>query len=363
MKCEWALRRDDSPDLLRILGAPGSPPAPDAGGVDQALALAMHRQMVALRVLDERALVFHRHGRIGTWAISWGHEAIHVGVMAALRDTDWAFPSYRENKLGLLRGMSPDVILAGCRGQPEGFWDPHEWRLGALSIPVASHVSHAAGFAWGERLQGRDTVAAAFFGDGATSEGDFHEGCNFAAVTQAPVLLVCSNNQWAISTPVSRQTRAKHLADKAVGYGIPSVRVDGNDVLAVYQATREGAERARDGGGPAFIECVIYRAQAHAFPDDPSAYRDDVEAEIARREECIGRLEHYLRARGLLADQQAAEHRSEVLAAVNAAMAKVEAQPTADPALIFQHALEEQTPALRRDLEQLRAVRARYGSP
>ncbi|WP_437718133.1 thiamine pyrophosphate-dependent enzyme [Sorangium sp. So ce448] len=363
MKCEWALRRGDSPELFRVLGTPDASNVPHADVADNSHALMMYRQMVALRVLDERALVYHRHGRIGTWAISWGHEAIHVGVMAALRDTDWAFPSYRENKLCLLRGMSPEAILAGCRGQPEGFWNPHEWRVGSICIPVASHVPHAAGFAWGEKLQGRDTVAAVFFGDGATSEGEFHEGANFAAVTRAPVLLVCTNNQWAISTPVSRQTRAMYLADKAVGYGIPSVRVDGNDVLAVYEATRQGAERARDGGGPVFIECVIYRAQAHAFPDDPSAYRDDVEAEKARREECLGQMETYLRARGLLSDEQAAQYRSEALASVAAGIVKAEALPTADPELIFQHVLEEQTPAMRSDMERLRAVRTRYGSP
>src|SRR5690348_3769016 len=135
-------------------------------GVDDTLALELYRQMLFLRIFDERALVYHRHGRIGTWAISWGHEAIQVGAMLALKPGDWAFPSYRENKIGLVRGMSPAHVLAGCRGLSQGWWDPSAWRIGAISIPVGSHVPHAVGMAWGERLQGRDTVALAFFGDG-----------------------------------------------------------------------------------------------------------------------------------------------------------------------------------------------------
>lgn len=364
-RCEWELRRAGAAGLHRILPGPDGADVPSPSydlpeGMTDQLALELHDQMLLLRVFDERALAYHRHGRIGTWAISWGHEAIQVGVMRALRESDWAFPSYRENKVGLVRGMSPALVLASCRGQPEGFWDPYEWRLGGMCIPVAAHVAHAVGFAWGETRQGRDTVAAAFFGDGATSEGEFHEGANFAAVSRAPVLLVCTNNQWAISTPLHLQTRAPTLADKAIGYGIPSARVDGNDVLAVYQAASEAVERARRGEGPFFLECVIYRAQAHAFPDDPSAYRDDTEAEIARRTECIGRLGRYLRERGTLSEEHAARQRQDALARMAAAIEEAEALPVADPSIVFHHAFEQPTAAMTRDLEQLRAVQARY---
>jgi pyruvate dehydrogenase E1 component alpha subunit len=343
-----------------------STPEPHDGplpaGLDNALALELYRQMLFLRVFDERALVYHRHGRIGTWAISWGHEAIQAGAMFALRDTDWAFPSYRENKLGLMRGMSAAHVLAGCRGQPEGWWDPHRWRLGAISIPVASHVPHAAGFAWGERLQGRDTVAVAFFGDGATSEGEFHEGANMAGVLGAPVILLCTNNQWAISTPLHKQTRARTLADKAAGYGMPGVRVDGNDVLAVYQAVSEAAARARAGEGPTLIECVIYRAQAHAFPDDPSAYRDDVEAEQARRDECLTRYAGFLQRRGLLTDELAARYREEFLARMAAAITEAEALAPAGPGLIFEHVYARRTSAMERDLAELERLHAKQGT-
>jgi pyruvate dehydrogenase E1 component alpha subunit len=330
--------------------------------VDDALALELYRQMLFLRVFDERALVYHRHGRIGTWAISWGHEAIQVGGMLALRPGDWAFPSYRENKLGLVRGMPPARVLAGCRGQYQGWWDPHEWRLGGISIPVGSHVPHAAGFAWGERLQGRDTVALAFFGDGATSEGEFHEGANLAGVLGAPVILLCTNNQWAISTPVHKQTRARTLADKAVGYGMPGVRVDGNDVLAVYQAVSAAAARARAGEGPTFIECVIYRAQAHAFPDDPSAYRDDTEAEQARRDECLARYAGQLLRRGLLTEELAARYREEFLAKMAAAITEAEALPLPGPELIFEHVYERKTPGMERDLAELKRLQAGQGA-
>lgn len=335
---------------------------PLPAGLDNALALELYRQMLFLRVFDERALVYHRHGRIGTWAISWGHEAIQAGAMFALRDTDWAFPSYRENKLGLMRGMSAAHVLAGCRGQPEGWWNPHEWRLGAISIPVASHVPHAAGFAWGERLQGRDTVAVAFFGDGATSEGEFHEGANMAGVLGAPVILLCTNNQWAISTPLHKQTRARTLADKAAGYGMPGVRVDGNDVLAVYQAVSEAAARARAGEGPTLVECVIYRAQAHAFPDDPSAYRDDVEAEQARRDECLARYAGLLQRRGLLTEELATRYREEFLARMAAAITEAEALPSAGPGLIFEHVYARRTPVMERDQAELERIHAKQGT-
>ncbi|KFE58862.1 thiamine pyrophosphate-dependent enzyme [Hyalangium minutum] len=344
---------------------PGNADPADASlpeGVDEALALELYRQMVFLRIFDERALVYHRHGRIGTWAISWGHEAIQVGAMLALKASDWAFPSYRENKLGLVRGMSPAHVLAGCRGHPQGWWDPHQWRLGAISIPVASHVPHAAGFAWGERLQGRDTVALSFFGDGATSQGEFHEGANMAGVMNAPLILLCTNNQWAISTPVHRQTRARTLADKAAGYGMLGVRVDGNDVLAVYQAVSQAAARARAGEGPTFIECLIYRAQAHAFPDDPSAYRDDTEAEQARREECVGRYANLLMRRGLLTEELAARYREEFLAKMADAIAEAEALPIPGPELAFAHAYERKTPALERDLSELQRIQAKQGT-
>ncbi|MBC7644905.1 MAG: 3-methyl-2-oxobutanoate dehydrogenase, partial [Thermoleophilia bacterium] len=232
------------------------------------MAIELHRRMVLMRTYDERSLVYHRHGRIGTYAIYWGHEAMQVGAVTALADDDWVLPSYRESAVGLMRGMDPANILAWWRGHPEGWWDPRDTHIGSVSIPVGSHVPHAVGCAWGERMQGRNTAALAFFGDGATSEGDVHEGMNFAAVLNLPVVLMCNNNQWAITTPIEKQTKAKALVDKAVGYGMHGVRVDGGDVLAVFEATHEAVTRGRAGDGPTFVEAVSYRPTLHATADD-----------------------------------------------------------------------------------------------
>ena len=196
--------------------------------------------------------------------------------------------------------MPPETLLHWWRGHPAGWWNPADWNIGSIVVPIATQIPHAAGLAWGKRLRGEPTVAVTFFGDGATSEGAFHEGVNFAAVTGAPVVFVCNNNQWAISTPLSAQTRAASLADKAIGYGIPGIRVDGLDVLAVYEATREAVERARAGDGPTFIEAVHYRAAPHGTADDPRAYIDLARVEEERARECVGRYDAFLRRLGVL---------------------------------------------------------------
>ncbi|HZO96000.1 MAG TPA: thiamine pyrophosphate-dependent enzyme [Gaiellaceae bacterium] len=316
-------------------------------GLDRAGLLALHRSMVLLRAYDERSVVYHRQGRIGTYAIFWNHEAIQAGAVHALRDDDWIFPSYRESAIGLLRGMPPQVVLQWWRGHPSGWWNPADWNVASIAVPVATQVPHAAGFAWGKKLRGEDVCALVFFGDGATSEGAFHEGVNLAAVTNAPLVLLCNNNQWAISTPIEAQTRAKALADKAVGYGIPGVRVDGLDVLAVYEAVREAAARARAGGGPTLIEAVHYRAAPHATADDPRAYVDMARVEEERSRECVGRFEAYLRRAGLLDDELAASIREEALAAMRAGIAAAEAEEPPDPELLFANVYADPPPHLR----------------
>src|SRR3954453_21865373 len=271
----------------------------------------LYRQLVLLRTYDERSVVYHRQGRIGTYAIFWGHEAMQAGAGYALERGGWIFPSYRESAIGLLRGLPAETILSWWRGHPSGWWNPAEFNVASICVPIATHVPHAAGLAWGKKLRGERTCAIAYFGDGATSEGAFHEGANFAAVMRAPLVLFCNNNQWAISTPITAQTAAETLADKAVGYGIPGVRVDGGDVLAVYEATREAVTRARAGEGPTLIEAVTYRAAPHATADDPAAYIDLERVEEARRNECVGRFELHLKNAGLLSDGAAEAVRAE----------------------------------------------------
>jgi pyruvate dehydrogenase E1 component alpha subunit len=346
-----------SDDLLRVIpnvGETDDRPLPDC--LDEAIALELYRRMVMMRTYDERSLVYHRHGRIGTYAIYWGHEAMQVGGASALDASDWIVPSYRESAIGLNRGMDPANILAWWRGHPAGWWDPTESRVASISIPVGSHVPHAVGLAWGERLQGRNTVAIAYFGDGATSEGDFHEGANFAAVMNLPVVLFCNNNGWAITTPISKQTKAERLVDKAVGYGMRGVRVDGNDVLAVFQAVHEAAEWGRAGNGPTFIEAVSYRADLHATADDPTRYREDGEAQRARANDCLARFDAYLRRNGILNDATAEQIKQEALDAMAVAIATAEALPVPGPEMMFDPVYAQRTAAFERDLAELKAL-------
>jgi pyruvate dehydrogenase E1 component alpha subunit len=307
---------------------------------DKAL-LQLYRDMVLLRTYDERSLVYHRQGRVGTYAIFWGHEAMQAGTVRALADEDWIFPSYRESAIGLLRGMPVETVLSWWRGHPAGWWDPREYRLASITVPIATHVPHAAGLAWGMRLKSEQTCAVVFFGDGATSEGAFHEGANFAAVMTAPLVLLCNNNQWAISTPLEAQTRAEALVDKAKGYGMPGVQVDGGDVLAVYEAVREAVARARAGEGPTFIEAVTYRCAPHATADDPTAYIDPARVELERENECVGRYERYLRELGVLTDTLVEEFAEEAREAMKAGIAAAEALPPPDPDLVTRHAYAE----------------------
>jgi pyruvate dehydrogenase E1 component alpha subunit len=320
-------------DALRRLDADAAP-----DGLSERDLLELYRRMVLLRTYDERSVVYHRQGRIGTYAIYWNHEAIQAGATFALRDSDWIFPSYRESAIGLVRGMPVETILQWWRGHPSGWWNPADWNLASICVPIATHVPHAAGLAWGKKLRGEDTVAMAFFGDGATSEGAFHEGINLAAVMEAPAVFVCNNNHWAISTPLEAQTHAESLADKAVGYGIPGVRVDGLDVLAVYDAARDAVERARAGGGPTLIEAVHYRAAPHATADDPRAYIDLERVEEERARECVGQYEAFLRRLGVLTDEIAESTRAEAENLMRAGITAAEAEAPPDPELVFTHA-------------------------
>src|SRR5216117_287402 len=299
------LRAPESRDLRRVIGDGEAIPDGEVEGLEERDLLELYRSMVLLRTYDERSVVFHSQGRIGTYAIFWNHEAMQAGAFHALEYEDWIFPSYRESAIGLLRGMPPATVLSWWRGHPAGWWNPEDYRVASISVPIATHVPHAAGLAWGKKLKGENACAIVYFGDGATSEGSFHEGANFAGVMRAPLVLFCNNNQWAISTPLEAQTAASTLADKAAGYRMPGVRVDGGDVLAVYEATREAVARARAGEGPTLIEAVTYRAAPHATADDPRAYIDLERVEEEKKRECVGRYEGYLRRAGILHDELA----------------------------------------------------------
>jgi len=326
--------------------------APTSGGEkgqeSPAELIALYRSMVRLRTYDERAVLYQRQGRIGTYAIFWGHEALQAGAVHALDPGDWIFPSYRESAIGLLRGIPASSLLSWWRGHPNGWWNPHDRRVAPIAVPVGSHVSHAAGMAWGLKLRGEARCVLAFFGDGATSTGAFHEGMTFAAAQRVPAVFLCNNNSWAISTPTTSQSGAERLVDKAIGYGIRGVRVDGAEPLAVRDAVREAAERARAGEGPQLIEAVTFRAAPHATADDPERYMDPVQLRAARERECLGRFRSALRQRGILEEQTRAEIAREAVEEMEAGIAEAEALPEPDPRLIFDTAFARPPAALRR---------------
>ena len=234
--------------------------------------LKMYELMVLSRVFDETAYHLQREGRILTYAPLKGQEASQVGSALALKEKDWMFPSFRENAAYLVRGMSAEMLYQYWSGDERGNKIPKDLNCFTVTVPVATQIPIAVGAAWAEKLKGTKNISLVYFGDGATSEGDFHEGLNFAGVMKLPVVFVCQNNQWAISVPFYKQSGSKTVAQKAVSYGINGIRVDGNDVFAVYSAILSAVENARK-NIPTLIECVTYRISDHTTSDDSSRYR------------------------------------------------------------------------------------------
>ncbi|NTW39560.1 MAG: thiamine pyrophosphate-dependent dehydrogenase E1 component subunit alpha, partial [Cellulomonadaceae bacterium] len=265
------------------------------------------RDMVLVRRFDTEATALQRQGELGLFPQALGQEAAQVGSGRALATQDYAFPSYREHGVAYVRGVDLVDVLRQFRGVDHGGWDTREHNFHLYTLVIGSHPLHATGYAMGLQRDGlvgsgdpaRDSAVIAYFGDGATSQGDTNEAFVFAAVNNAPVVLFCQNNQWAISEPTDRQSRVP-LVERGRGFGVPSVRVDGNDVLACYAVTAEALERARTGGGPTFIEAFTYRMGAHTTSDDPSRYRSSAEEEEWRRKDPIDRLRQHLEAIGEL---------------------------------------------------------------
>ena len=317
--------------------------------------LKLHRAMLLARRFDERMLNLQRQGRIGTFPPIKGQEAAQLGAIASLRPSDWMAPSFREGAAELWRGRTLESVLLYSNGYSEGACIAEDRNDLPVSIPVGSQILHAVGLGWAIKYRQKDDVAMTFFGDGATSEGDFHEGLNFAGVFQVPVIFVCQNNQWAISIPVSKQTRSKTLAQKAVAYGIPGIQVDGNDILAVYAAASEAVERARSGRGATLIECVTYRVMMHTTADDPKRYRTEEEVESWRKRDPLTRFQKYLGDKGLLSADDTERIDNEVLEEIQAAVDKTEAQmkTPADPLAMFDHAYAELPPHLSEQRDEL----------
>jgi pyruvate dehydrogenase E1 component alpha subunit len=320
----------------------------------------LYRAMVAARLYDRKGTALQKQGRLATYAPLEGQEAAQIGAAAALRSDDWMVATYRDAAAMAFHGYPKMLLLLGRMGDERGGSPPEGVNVLPPSITVGAHMLHAVGLAWAEKLQGRDRIALTSFGDGATSEGDFHEAMNFAGVYQTPVVFLCQNNQYAISLRRDLQTASATIAVKADGYGMPGVLVDGYDLFAVYSVTAEAIQRARSGGGPTLIEALTYRLGPHTTSDDPSRYRPDEEEKEWRERDPIERVRRYLEGRGAWSKEWQEEIEREESAAIEAAVEEAEALPPQDPEQIFESMFAEMTPQL---LEQQRMLIESLGEP
>ncbi len=313
---------------------------PFIADVDDAQLRSLYEDMVIVRRIDTEATALQRQGELALWPPLLGQEAAQVGSARTLEPRDFVFTSYRENAVAYCRGVPVVDLLRVWRGTAQSGWNPFAFGMATPQVIIGAQTLHATGYALGMQHDGSDAVAVAYFGDGATSEGDVSEALVFAASFAAPVVFFCQNNQWAISEPVRVQSKHQ-LVDRAAGFGMPGVQVDGNDVLAVTAVTREALDRARRGGGPTFIEAVTYRMGPHTTADDPTRYRDASEVAHWRERDPIARLDAYLRSTGTLDDAGVAEvaQRADVVAAE--LRAGCLAMPDPDAAALFSHVYSE----------------------
>lgn len=321
--------------------------------------LDLHHKMLLARRFDARLLKLQRQGRIGTFAPVAGQEASQIGAAACLAKEDWLVPAFRETAANIWRGIPLTGMLLYNAGYNEGGAVADDQLTLPTAVPVGTQVPHAVGIGYALKVQGKDQVALTFFGDGATSEGDFHEAMNFAQVFRTPTVFVCQNNQWAISLPRDQQTKSKTLAQKALAYGMPGLQVDGNDVLAVYTATSEAVERGRAGDGPTLIECVTYRMEVHTTADDPSRYREDEEVERWRERDPIDRFQRYLKNKDLISDDDIESLEEKIATQIDEAWDEAAAQieDLGDPLDMFDHVYAELPPYLREQRDTLSATR------
>lgn len=350
----WQPRTDPAPLLpdaepYRVLGTEA------AAQTDPELLRRLYAEVVRGRRYNAQATALTKQGRLAVYPSTTGQEAAEIAAALALQERDWLFPSYRDTLAAVARGLDPAQALTLLRGDWHTGYDPREHRIAPLCTPLATQLPHAVGLAHAARLKGDDVVALAMVGDGGTSEGDFHEALNFAAVWQAPVVFLVQNNGFAISVPLAKQTAAPSLAHKAVGYGMPGRLVDGNDAVAMHEVLTDAVTRAREGGGPTLIEAITYRMDAHTNADDATRYRSDAEVETWRAHDPILLLERELTGRGLIDEEgiQAVRDDADKMAAE--LRAHMNQDPELDPMDLFADVYADQTSQLREQAAQLRA--------
>lgn len=334
----------------------------DEADISAEAARALYTDMVRARRFDERAISLQRRGWMSSYPGYRGQEASQIGAVHALTDDDWLFPTYRANAMQFARGVPMSDILLFRRGHAE-FTSGHDSPIFPQAVPIATQIPHAVGAAMAADYKRQDHIACCYFGDGATSEGDFHEGLNFAGVFDAPVVFFCENNGWAISLPTHRQTASTTIAQKADAYGFEGVRVDGNDPVAVMETVIKARESARR-GEPVLIESLTYRQGAHSTSDDPERYESQqLELPDWRTEDPVARYERWLKAGGVLDDERVTAIETNVEEELDRAVAQAEETPRPDPDRLFERVYGEMTPRLRAQRERVRSHTARHGHP
>src|SRR6266849_3714457 len=347
-------------ELLQVIREDGTYDPAAEPKLSEEMLRKLYRALVLVRTLDTRMLSLQRQGRIGFYVPSSGEEAVQVGSAMALEKRDWVFPAYREPGAALWRGFPVATLIAQAYGNAQ---DPQQGRqmpnhYGArdinyvpVSSPVGTQIPQAVGAAWAAKIRKEDIVTLTYFGDGATSEGDFHAGMNFAGVFKTPTIFFCKNNQWAISVPVAKQTATKTLAEKALAYGMDGVRLDGNDLLAVYAVTNAAADKARSGGGPTMIEALTYRMGPHSSSDDPTRYRSKDEVDAWAKRDPIERMRKYLELKGLWTKESEDQLRVELEDLLQATIKEVERSPPPPIVTLFTDVFAELTPQLKEQME------------
>jgi pyruvate dehydrogenase E1 component alpha subunit len=317
--------------------------------LDTALVRRIYEAMSRTRMIDVRLMKLQRQGRIGFHVGCEGEEAAILASAAALREQDWIFPCYREVGAALYRGLPLQTYIDNMYGnandsskgrQMPDHVTARDAHFASITAPIGTQITQAVGFAWAAKIKKQDLVSVSYFGDGATSSNDFHAGMNFAGVFQVPTIFLLRNNGWAISVPSAEQTHSRTYADKGIAYGVPGIRVDGNDALAVYAATAQAIERASRGEGPTLLELYTFRSGPHSSSDDPTAYRDSAETEEELKRDPVRRLRRYLERKGAWSDAEQASFEERTAAEISACVDKAEAAPTPSIATMFEEVFE-----------------------